>query len=138
MDQTRIDRIAAAQPPFAQTLGLRIVSAAPDRVVAELPVGEHLLNRNGTLHGGAVMGLADNLGGTLTFLNLAEGESTATIESKTNFLRPVSAGDTAQAICTLLHRGRRTVVVETRILRGDGKPAALVIQTQMVTPPAGA
>lgn len=132
MDQTRIDRIAAAQPPFARHLGLRIVSAAPDRVVAELPVGEHLLNRNGTLHGGAVMALADNLGGTLTFLSLADGDSTATIESKTNFFRPVAAGDTATAVCTFLHKGRRTVVVETRIQRGDGKPAALVIQTQML------
>jgi 1,4-dihydroxy-2-naphthoyl-CoA hydrolase len=138
MDQSQIDRIAAAQPPFARHLGLRVISARADEVVAELAVTDNLLNRNGTLHGGAVMGLADNLGGTLTFLNLAEGQGTATVESKTNFFRPVVAGDTARAVCTILHRGRRTVVVQTMVLRGDGKPAAVVIQTQMVMEASGA
>lgn len=132
MDQDHIDRVAAAQPPFAHHLGLRLVSVSATELVAELPVTQFLLNRNGTLHGGAVMGLADNLGGSLTFVNLAEGEGTATIESKTNFLRPVAAGDTARAVCTILHKGRRTVVLQTTILRGDGKPAAQVTQTQMI------
>ena len=132
MDPDRIAAIAHAQPPFARHLGLKLVSASPERVEAELPVVPELLNRNGTLHGGAVMGLADNLGGTLTFLNLGEGEGTSTIESKTNFFRPVAAGDLARAVSTLLHRGRRTVVVETRILTAAGKLAALVVQTQMV------
>lgn len=133
MDPDRIAAIAQAQPPFALHLGLRLVSASPERVEAELPVAPALLNRNGTLHGGAVMGLADNLGGTLTFLNLGEGEGTSTIESKTNFFRPVAGGDVARAVSTLLHKGRRTVVVETRIFTGGGKLAALVVQTQMVT-----
>lgn len=138
MDQTQIDRTAAAQSPFARHLGLRVISASTSELVAELPVSATLLNRNGTLHGGAVMGLADNMGGTLTILNLAEGEGTATIESKTNFFRPVAAGDTVRAVCTVLHRGRRTVVVQTTILRGDGKLAAQVVQTQMVMAPGGA
>ena len=132
MDPDRMAAIAAAQPPFARHLGLRLLSAAPDRVEADLPVVPALLNRNGTLHGGAVMALADNMGGTLTFLTLGEGEGTATIESKTNFFRPVAAGDVARAVSTILHRGRRTVVVQTVITRGDGKMAAQVVQTQMV------
>ncbi|MEE4348455.1 MAG: PaaI family thioesterase, partial [Paracoccaceae bacterium] len=73
-DQDRIAAIAQAQPPFAVTLGLRITHATPDRVEADLPVTEALANRNNTLHGGAFMALADNLGGTATFLNLKEGE----------------------------------------------------------------
>lgn len=131
-DQDRIDQIAAAQPPFARLLGLRVISAAPDRVVAELEITHALTNRNGTLHGGAVMALADNLGGTATFLNIAEGEGTTTVESKTNFFRPVRLGDTATAETTPLHRGRGTMVWQTRITRGDGKLAALVTQTQMI------
>ncbi|ARE40508.1 thioesterase family protein [Rhodovulum sp. P5] len=131
-DHDRIDQIAAAQPPFARLLGLRILSATPDRVEAALEVTEALTNRNGTLHGGAVMALADNLGGTATFLNIGEGEGTATMESKTNFFRPVRLGDTALAETTPLHRGRTTMVWQTKITRGDGKLAALVTQTQMI------
>ncbi|MFD1194647.1 PaaI family thioesterase [Seohaeicola saemankumensis] len=134
-EQARIDTIAQAQPPFAQTLGLRILSAHPDRVEAELPVTEALGNRNNTLHGGAFMALADNLGGTATFLNLKTGEGTSTIESKTNFFRPVAIGDTARAVTVPLHKGRSTMVWQTTITTGEGKLAAIVTQTQMILRP---
>ncbi len=128
-------RVAQAQPPFARLLGLRVLVAEPDRVVAEMEVTEALTNRNGTLHGGAVMGLADNMGGTATFLNLGPGQGTVTVESKTNFLRTVPLGDIATAETTPLHRGRSTMIWQTRLTRGDGKLAAVVIQTQMVLEP---
>lgn len=126
------DEIAQAQPPFAQLMGVRIVFADPDRVEAELPVTPQLANRNGMLHGGAVMALADNLGGTATFLNLKPGEGTVTVESKTNFFRPVAIGELARAVSLPLHKGRKTMVWQTTITRADGKIAALVTQTQMI------
>jgi len=64
--------------------------------------------------------------------NLKEGETTTTIESKTNFFAAIPLGDTARAECTALHKGRTTMVWQTRITRGDGRLAALVTQTQMV------
>ncbi|MDP5347342.1 MAG: PaaI family thioesterase [Paracoccaceae bacterium] len=131
-EQARIDSIAQAQPPFGQTLGMRILSAHPDRVEAEMPVTEALVNRNGTLHGGAFMAMADNLGGTATFLNLKPGEGTSTIESKTNFFRPVAMGDIARAVAVPLHKGRSTMVWQTTITNGEGKLAAIVTQTQMI------
>ena len=67
-----------------------------------------------------------------TILNLPSGKSTTTLESKTNFLRPIRIGDVARAICEPLHRGRTTQIWHTRILRGDGKLAAIVTQTQIV------
>jgi uncharacterized protein (TIGR00369 family) len=91
-------------------------------------------NRAGVLHGGAIMALADTLGGAGTIANLPEGASTVTIESKTNFFAAVPVGDTARAECTPLHRGRTTMVWQTRVTRGDGKLAAIVIQTQLVIP----
>lgn len=132
-DQDRLHRIAADQPPFARTLGIRVLSVSADRVEAELPVTPALANRNGVLHGGAIMALADNMGGTATFLNLAPDQGTTTMESKTNFFRPVPLGDIARAVTVPLHRGRRTMVWQTTISRGDGKMAAQVTQTQMVT-----
>ena len=125
---------AKTQPPFADFFGMKITLVSPDKVVAELPVRDVLTNRNGTLHGGAVMALADNLGGTATVANLPEGGRTATIESKTNFFAPIPVGDIARAECTPLHRGRTTMVWQTRITRNDGRLCALVTQTQIVIP----
>ncbi len=126
---------AVAQPPFAAFLGIKITHVSPDKVTAELAVRDELDNRNGTMHGGAVMALADNLGGTATVANLPPGGRTATIESKTNFFAVIPVGDTAYAECTPLHKGRTTMVWQTRITRGDGKLCALVTQTQIVIPP---
>lgn len=132
MDRDEQDRIALDQPAFARFLGFRLISAAPDEVLGELPVTVDLSNRNGVMHGGAMMALADNIGGTATFINLPPGKTTTTLESKTNFLRPVRVGDVATARCVPLHKGRTTMVWQTTITRGDGKTAAIVTQTQMV------
>lgn len=118
--------------PFAELLGIRFTSAAPDRVTAELTVREDLCTRPAILHGGAVMALADTLGAAATVLNLPEGAGTTTIESKTNFLAPAPAGTTVIAECEAVHRGRRTMVWQTRIKTEQGRLVALVTQTQMV------
>ncbi|MCC7347364.1 MAG: PaaI family thioesterase [Variibacter sp.] len=120
---------------FYRLLGAKIVFASRDKIVSELVVREELTNQGGNMHGGAVMGLADHLGGAATLLNLPAGKRTTTIESKTNFFAPIMAGDVARAECTPLHRGRSTMVWQTRITRGDGKLAALITQTQIVIEP---
>jgi uncharacterized protein (TIGR00369 family) len=121
------------QPLFASFMGMIITHVSPEKVTGEMPVTAELTNRNKVLHGGALMALADNLGGTAATANLpAAGGSTATIESKTNFFAPIPQGDIAKAECTPLHRGRTTTVWQTRITRGDGKLAAVVTQTQLM------
>ena len=120
--------------PFARVLGLELVTVTPERVEAVLQVREALCTRPAVLHGGAVMALADTLGAIATVANLAEGTTTTTIESKTNFFAAIPLGDTARAECTPLHRGRTTMVWQTRVTRNDGRLAALVIQTQLVLP----
>jgi len=126
---------AEIQPPFAAFMGMKITHVSKDKIVAEMVVRDELNNRFGALHGGAVMALADNLGGTATMANLPPGGRTATIESKTNFFAGIPIGDTAHAECTPLHRGRSTMVWQTRITRNDGRLCALVIQTQIVMLP---
>ena len=117
--------------PFARAMGIRLVEAGPQRVVAEMFVRDDLCTSNAILHGGAVMAFADSVGAVGTMLNLPEGAGTTTIESKTNFLGAVRAGDTARAVSEPVHIGRATMVWQTRITRGDGKLAAIVTQTQM-------
>ena len=80
------------------------------------------------------MAMADSLGGTAASANLKDGQSTTTIESKTNFFAAIPVGETARAECTPLHRGRTTMVWQTKITRNDGRLCALVIQTQIVIP----
>ena len=132
LDMEGMRLFAENDSPMARHLGFRTVSATKDRVVVEMTVRAEHGNRNGVMHGGLVMALADNTGGTATFLNLPEGAGTTTIESKTNFFAAVPVGETVRAEATPLHRGRSTQVWQTRITRADGKLAALVTQTQMV------
>ena len=118
--------------PFAELLGIRILSAAPERVTAEMAVRDNLCTVPAVLHGGALMALADSLGAYATLLNVAAGASTTTIESKTNFLASAPAGTTVTAECAAVHRGLRTMVWQTRITNAQGKLLAIVTQTQMV------
>ncbi|MGC1357142.1 MAG: PaaI family thioesterase [Xanthobacteraceae bacterium] len=122
------------QAPFATFLGIKLTHVSSERVEAELDVRKELATIPDILHGGAIMALADNLGGVATVANLPEGARTATIESKTNFFSAIPVGETARAECTALHRGRTTMVWQTRITRNDGRLCALVIQTQIVIP----
>src|SRR3954470_615398 len=117
-------------PPFTRLLGVNVLHRTAERTEAELTVREELCNRRGVLHGGAVMALGDTLGGMTASISLPDGGRTATIESKTNFFAAVPKGDIARAVP--LHRGRTTIVLETRITRSDGKLAAIVTQTQLI------
>jgi uncharacterized protein (TIGR00369 family) len=129
----RLNQYAAAL--FAKTLGIRFVEAAPERVVAEMEVREEFCTTPGILHGGAIMAFADTMGGAATSLNLPPGAGTTTIESKTNFFSPGRTGDTIRAECVALHRGKRTMVWQTRVTGAEGRVLALVTQTQIVLEP---
>ena len=123
--------------PFTRLMGVKIISRTAERTESELLVREDLCNRRGVMHGGAVMAWGDTLGGMTAVAALTDSQRTATIESKTNFFAPIPKGDTAHAVCTPLHSGRTTIVLQTNITRGDGKLAAIVTQTQIVLPATG-
>lgn len=116
---------------FAAQLGVRFVETGLDRVVAELEIRDSLLNVRGVVHGGALMALADTVGGTAAVLNLPAGAGTATIESKTNFFATGKSG-VLRAEATPLHKGRSTTVWQTRVTDESGRLLSLTIQTQAV------
>lgn len=134
-EEEQLRDIAEDQPAFSRFMGISLISFSRDCIVAELVVREEMANRNGVLHGGAIMAFADNLGGTAASLNLPPGAKTTTLESKTNFLRSVTIGQTARAECVPLHRGRTTSVWQTTVSDGSGRVAAIVTQTQLVLRP---
>jgi uncharacterized protein (TIGR00369 family) len=112
-------------------LGIRFTEATRDRVVAELSCRPDLTTVGGSLHGGTLMAFADTIGAAATVMNLPPGASTTTIESKTNFFAAGRSG-TVRAEATPLHRGKRTMVWQTRITDETGRLLSLTIQTQMV------
>lgn len=124
----------AHDTPFARHLGLVLTEVTRDLVRAELPVREEVCTSPTRIHGGAIMAFADNLGAIATVVNLPPGASTTTIESKTNFLAAIPQGQKALGETTPIHKGRTTMVWQTRISREDGRLAAIVTQTQMVLP----
>ena len=117
---------------FAEKIGFKYLEASPEGIKASLAVRDDLCTVPGIMHGGALMAMADSLGAVGTGLNLPSGAGTTTIESKTNFFAPVRTGTTIMAECTPLHRGKSTMVWQTRFETEDGKLAALVTQTQIV------
>jgi 1,4-dihydroxy-2-naphthoyl-CoA hydrolase len=125
-------RLRAIHLPFAALLGIEFVAAAPERVTAELTVREDLCTRPAILHGGAIMAFADTLGAAGTVLNLPEGAGTTTIESKTNFIAAAPLGARVTGEAVPLHRGRRTMIWQTRLTLPDGRLVAVVTQTQLV------
>lgn len=118
---------------FPGLLDIRFTAAERDVVRAELTVRKELCTMPmAVLHGGALMSLADTLGAVATVLNLPAGAGTTTIESKTNFFRAAPIDTTVTGECTPLHRGKSTMVWQTRIIAEDGALVAMVTQTQMV------
>jgi 1,4-dihydroxy-2-naphthoyl-CoA hydrolase len=126
----------AAVAPFAGLLGLEVTDAAPEEVRGTLAWAEERCTAGGIMHGGAMMGLADTLGGVCAFLNLPQGATTATIESKTNFFRAVRAGKVT-GVTRPLHVGRSFIVVQTDLTDDEGRRVAQVTQTQAVLTQGG-
>jgi uncharacterized protein (TIGR00369 family) len=120
--------------PYAVTLGMELLSASPEEVVGRLAWREDLTTTGGAMHGGALMSLADNLGGVCAFLNLPAGAGTATISSSTNFMRGVREG-AVTATTRPLRVGRTVIVVQTDVRDDDGRLVVQTTQAQAVIGP---
>jgi len=130
---TPLEKINSLKMPFAELKGVTFVEASPERVVAHMLVRADLCTVGHTIHGGAVMALADSAGAAATVINLpADAKGTTTIESKTNFIGGAKEGTIVVATATPVHRGRRTQVWQTRLETDDGRLLAVVTQTQLV------
>ena len=119
--------------PFATALGIEIDAAAADEVRGRLAWTPERCTAGGVMHGGALMTLADSLGGICAFLNLPDGASTTTISSTTSFMRAVREGEVA-GVARPLHAGRTIIVVQTDLHDAGGRRVAQVTQAQAVLP----
>ena len=127
-------RLKGRLPGFARLMGVELTATELDRIAGTLVVRDELTNGSGQIHGGALMAFADTLGAIGTIVNLGDGAQTTTMESKTNFISPGPVGTTLTGEATPIHKGRTTMIWQTRITRPDGRLVALVTQTQLVIP----
>ena len=117
--------------PFAAAIGIALESATPEQVTGRLAWSAGLCTTGGVLHGGALMTLADSLGGLCAYLNLPDGAATATISSSANFLRPIGGGQ-VHGTSRPVHTGRSVIVVQTELRDDSAALAAQVTQAQAV------
>jgi uncharacterized protein (TIGR00369 family) len=129
MDVSRLT--ALWKGTLVELLGIEFVELAPERVVATLAIRDDLRTVGGALHGGTLMAFADTMGAVATVLNLPPGAGTTTLESKSNFFAAGRSG-AVRAETTPLHRGKRTMVWQTRVTDESGRLLSMTIQTQMV------
>ena len=120
------------QPLFPGLMGVQLTRVEPELVVATMLVRPELCTAGGILHGGAYMAFADTLGAVGTLVNLPQGRRTTTTDSSTKFISGARLGTTVTGESSALHRGKTTMVWQTRINNDQGKLCALVTQTQLV------
>ena len=119
--------------PFSTALGMVLDAAEPGEVRGRLAWSPERCTAGGLMHGGALMGLADSLGGICAFLNLPSGAQTSTISSNTAFMRGVRDGEVT-GVARPLHAGRTVIVVQTDLTDDGGRRVAQVTQAQAVLP----
>lgn len=117
--------------PFMATLGAEAVVATKERVQTRLAWDATRTTAGDLMHGGALMALADGTGGWCAAMHLPEGAGTATLESKTNFFRPLTEG-WVDAIAQVIHAGSRFIVIDTELRDSKDRLVARVTQTQAI------
>jgi uncharacterized protein (TIGR00369 family) len=99
-------------------IGLTEVDSPDDSLIMELPVSEQTVNTSGGLQGGLIATMADVAAGQLAARNTAFGNGIATTDLFVRYLRPIKNGP-ARAVARILRTGKRSVIVQVDIYRGD-------------------
>jgi uncharacterized protein (TIGR00369 family) len=111
-----------ARPAIGRTLGFTLVSVSPGEAVFEMTVGPHLLNPLGSVHGGVALTLIDSAAGCAVHTELPAGTGYTTIETKVNFVRPISADSgVLRATGRVLNLGRQIASAEAQIFSDQNK-----------------
>jgi 1,4-dihydroxy-2-naphthoyl-CoA hydrolase len=111
--------------PFDRHYGLEIEEATDEVVRARVPVGEHLLQPLGLVHGGVHASIAEALASLGTNVGVVPGGKVGLGQSNhSSFLRPMSEG-TIHALARRRHRGRTTWVWDVELTDEDGRLCAV-------------
>ena len=116
------------------TLGIEILEATKERVVARMPVGPRVHQPFGLLHGGASVALAETVASTAAWMNVDQATQIVVgVEINANHLRAKREG-VVTATATALHVGGRTQVWDVRIADEEGRAVCASRCTLAVLP----
>lgn len=121
-------------PPIATTMDFKLVEVAEGKAVFVGAPDESLYNPIGVVHGGFAMTLLDSALGCAVHSTLAADEAYTTVETKVNFIRPITL-DTGPVRCeaVVTHRGGRIATAEGKLVAdATGKLLALGTTTCLV------
>lgn len=88
--------------------------------VMKIPNTPIIQNNLNIVHGGITATLLDSAMGTFAGSLLSEGQSAVTSEMKTNYVAP-GTGSFLTCTAALIHKGRKTVVMQGQVFRDDGE-----------------
>jgi uncharacterized protein (TIGR00369 family) len=123
-------------PPIAATMAIAGAEVHEGKAVFVGQPDESLYNPIGVVHGGFAMTILDSAMGCAVHTTLAAGERYTSLETKVNFVRPITK-ETGPVRCegTVLHRGGQIATAEGRLvaessgkLLAHGTTTCLVIQ----------
>jgi uncharacterized protein (TIGR00369 family) len=120
MEQRIRDAFYRAGPEtLVRRMGITIVEASADRVVATMPVAGNT-QPAGLLHGGASCVLAETLGSLGSALHAGPGRVTVGIEISASHHRAATSGEVT-GVATLLHGGKTMTTYEIVISDDRGR-----------------
>jgi len=106
------------QSAYFKTLGCKLVRLGDGVAEVTLALEPHLRNRGNVMHGGALFSLVDISMGLACSSSHGFEQRSVTVECKINYMRAVAEGEVT-CIGTVIHAGRRTLVVEAQVLQSD-------------------
>jgi uncharacterized protein (TIGR00369 family) len=108
--------------PIAKLMGFKLTAAAAGVVTFTLPIGDHLYNPIGSVHGGVAATLLDSVMGCAIHTLLPQGRAYSTLEIKINYLRPITdALGEVTAEGRVINLGRKAAFAEGKITDSAGK-----------------
>ena len=130
---------ALPAPPFANLLGVRLVTVESGHATFEFVPAEFMYSPLQTVHGGIVTTLLDSAMGCAFHTTLPAGVSYTTLELKVNFLRPVTLRvGPMRADGRVVHAGNTIATAEGRLVDREDALYAHASTTLMVLRPRSA
>ena len=120
---------------LCRRMGIALLAAGPDRVVARMPVAGNT-QAYGLLHGGASVVLAETVGSLAAVLHAGPDRLAVGVDVNATHHRAVRAGEVV-AEATPLHRGRSMASYQVRITDPDGRLVCTARLTCALVPADG-
>ena len=129
------DGLARPTPPCSQLLGVEIqeIDKQTGRVTASFHAKPEFCNPHGTIQGGFLSAMLDEICALAAVAHLDGRGLIATLEASTRYLSPAHPGR-IKGTAEVLKMGKSTAFVEGKLLSENGKLLALMSTTAKVVP----